>query len=185
MQAPEQRPAAADHQEVAVVPQASAGGLAESPGGGVALAFRGRCVSRSSASLPLTSCVWTACQSSRRYDPPLLCVRADRGDAGAGRQVLRTHKMRDAFCGRRGVGGHRRGLSRARQEPVRRRARPARDQEGQVRPAPAAEAEWERPDRPGPSSPPQAARRALPGRRRPPSPPSPRCRSSPKPPSAC
>ena len=41
-------------------------GPAGTPGGGAAFAFIGRCVRRSSASLPLTSCVCMACHSSRR-----------------------------------------------------------------------------------------------------------------------
>jgi hypothetical protein len=43
--------------------------------------------------------------------PTIALLRADRGDAGAGRQVLRAHEMRDAFGGRRRVGGHRSGIS--------------------------------------------------------------------------
>jgi hypothetical protein len=43
-------------------------GFAGIPGGGAALGSSGRCVSSSSASRPLTSCVWYACQMSRRYD---------------------------------------------------------------------------------------------------------------------
>ena len=40
---------------------------------GMALASSGRWVSRRSASLPLMSCVCTACHRSRRYDVPLPC----------------------------------------------------------------------------------------------------------------
>jgi len=41
-------------------------GFADIPGGGAAFALMGRCVRSSSASRPLTSCVWYACQMSRK-----------------------------------------------------------------------------------------------------------------------